>query len=98
MPQAALQSQYGSQPVGYGMMEEAPTEQAVQPSAADQEAIEEGLREYERQLRATFDAILAGRMTEAGEKILALSRWLTSSVVSLGKHDLQADIPLANEC
>ncbi|RMZ90023.1 hypothetical protein DV736_g2738, partial [Chaetothyriales sp. CBS 134916] len=45
-----------------------------------------GYREYEQQLRATLEAIIAGRLTEAGEKILPLSRWLTNSVVPLGLH------------
>ncbi|RMZ86017.1 hypothetical protein DV737_g324, partial [Chaetothyriales sp. CBS 132003] len=61
-------------------------QQSSQQSAAEQEALQAGFREYEQQLRATFEAIIAGRLTEAGEKILPLSRWLTNSVVPLGLH------------
>lgn len=82
-----LQSQYGSQPIDYGMVEHSPVPQPPQASAAEQEALEEGFREYEQQLRATFEAIVAGRMAEAADKILVLSRWLTNSVMPLGKLD-----------
>ena len=82
-----LQSQYGSQPVEYGMIEQTSVPQPPQASAAEQEALEEGFRDYEQQLRATFEAIVAGRVTTAADKILVLSRWLTNSVMPLGKSN-----------
>ncbi|EXJ79709.1 hypothetical protein A1O3_07992 [Capronia epimyces CBS 606.96] len=51
-----------------------------------QTALEEGLWEYRRRLRATFDDIVAGRVTEACEKLLTVSRWLVGSVPALGLH------------
>jgi len=81
-----IPSQYGGTAADYGMMEQSTPQQPAQPSAAEQEALEEGLREYEQQLAATFEAIMAGRVTEASEKIVPLSRWLTSSIVGLGLH------------
>ncbi|KAJ4524141.1 hypothetical protein HRR83_002261 [Exophiala dermatitidis] len=55
------------------------------PSAA-QTALDEGLREFYQQLRLTFEAIIAGRVTEASEKLLAMSRWLVGSITALGLH------------
>jgi hypothetical protein len=81
-----IPSQYGAPTGEYPMMEQQAPQQPPQPSAAEQEALQEGLREYESQLTATFEAIIAGRVTEASEKILPLSRWLTSNIVALGLH------------
>jgi hypothetical protein len=50
-----------------------------------QTALSEALREYHQQLRSTFDAIIAGRLTEAGEQLLTISRWLVNSVTALGE-------------
>jgi hypothetical protein len=85
MSRASLQSQYSAGGSDYGLIEQQAQQQTAQQSAADQEALEEGFREYEQQLRATFDAIIAGRLTEASEKIMPLSRWLTSSVEAMGE-------------
>lgn len=64
----------------------------LEPSAAQQtpeevtsrQASEEGKRQYEQQIRATFDAIIAGRVTEASEKLVAITDWLLGSVRALG--------------
>lgn len=83
---ATIPSQYGGPSSEYAMMDQPGPQQPPQPSAAEQEALQEGLRSFEQQLAATFEAIMAGRVTEASEKILPLSRWLTNSVVGLGLH------------
>ena len=82
-----LLSQYSSQPVEYDMIEQSSIPQPAQASAAEQEALEEGFREYKQQLQATFEDIVAGRVVEAADKVLVLSRWLTNSVLPLGKSD-----------
>jgi len=82
----ALPQPYGGAQVEYPMMEQQePEEPAVQSS--NQEALDEGLREYHQQIRSIFDAIIAGRVTEASEKLPVASRWLVSSVAALGKCD-----------
>ncbi|RMD43518.1 hypothetical protein DV735_g1624, partial [Chaetothyriales sp. CBS 134920] len=86
-----LQSQYGAAVSEYGLGDQQSQTQTSQQSAADQEALQAGYREYEHQLRATFEAIVAGRLTEAAEKILPLSRWLTNAVVPLGKGPWRRD-------
>lgn len=88
MPRAQLPSQY---PPGqdYLLAESQPV-QPPQPSAADQEALQEEVRQYEEQLRAIFDAIIAGRVSEAAEQILVISRWLVGAVVPLGRFSYGA--------
>ena len=83
---STIPSQYGGASGDYAMMEQPTPQQPPQPSPAEQEALQEGLRSFEQQLAATFEAIMAGRVTEASEKILPLSRWLTNSIVGLGLH------------
>jgi hypothetical protein len=82
MPRAQVPSQY-PQGQEYLMPETQPS-QPTQPSAADQEALQDELRQYEQQLRSTFDAIMAGRVSEAAEQVLAISRWLVGAAVPLG--------------
>ncbi len=76
---------YGAAQVEFPMVEQQETEEPPGPSGGTQEALDEGLRDYQQQLRTVFDAIVAGRVTTASEKLLALSRWLVSSVTALGK-------------
>ena len=88
VPRGTLPSQYPQSAVDYPMVETQQSQQSIQPpppSAAEQEALQEEVRQYEQQLRSTFDAIIAGRVTEASEKIVMISRWLVSNVVPLGK-------------
>ena len=89
-PSAAVQrgilpSQYTPGAVEYAMVETQQPQQPSQPSAAEQEALQDEVRQYEQQLRFTFEAIIAGRVTEASEKILIITRWLVSVVVPLGQ-------------
>ena len=65
-------------------MLEQPTPQQAQEDASTRQAMEEGKRQYEQQLRATFDAIIAGRVTEASEKLVVVTEWLLGSVRALG--------------
>lgn len=83
----SLPSQYPSGGVDYPLVEAQQSQQASQPpqqSLAEQEALQDELRQYEQQLRTTFDSIVAGRVTDAAEKILVISRWLVGAVVPLG--------------
>ncbi|KAJ9612509.1 hypothetical protein H2200_004106 [Cladophialophora chaetospira] len=77
---------YGATQVDFPMVEQQETEEPAGPSGGAQEALDEGLRDYQRQLRTVFDAIIAGRVTAASEKLLAVSRWLVSSATALGLH------------
>lgn len=84
----ALPSQYSQEAVDYGVVEERQSQQPTQPpppSAAEQEALLQEFRQYELHLRTTFEDIIAGRVTDASEKIIGISRWLVGSVVPLGK-------------
>ncbi|EXJ71910.1 uncharacterized protein A1O5_04411 [Cladophialophora psammophila CBS 110553] len=76
---------YAAGHVDFPVMEQAEPEAPAVLSGV-QAALEQGLRDYHQQLRATFDAIIAGRVTAASEKLLALSRWLVNSVTALGLH------------
>lgn len=75
---------YGAVPGDFPVIEQQEAEEPAGQSGT-QEALDEGLREYSQQLRSAFDAIVAGRVTVASEKVMALSRWLVSSVTALGK-------------
>jgi hypothetical protein len=81
-----LPSTYASGSVDYPLVEQHATQshQQQQPSAAEQAALEEGMRQYQQQLRSTFDSILAARVTEASERLLQISRWLVTNVGPLG--------------
>ena len=84
----AMPQSYGAGQVDFPMVEQ---QQEVEESAAQsvaQEALDEGLRDYHNQVRAVFDAVIAGRVTLASEKLLRLSRWLVNSVTALGKFNL----------
>lgn len=65
-------------------MLEAPGVQRTPEEVTTRQASEEGKRQYEQQLRATFDAIIAGRVTEASEKLVVITDWLLGSVRALG--------------
>jgi hypothetical protein len=81
----SLPQPYGAAHAEYpGIEPPEPEETAAQGA---QEALDEGLREYQQQLRSTFDSIIAGRVTEASEKILVVSRWLVNSVTTLGESE-----------
>lgn len=81
----AMTQQYGAPQVDFPMVAQQEAEETAGPSGSAQEALDEGLRDYQRQLRTVIDAIIAGRVTTASEKLLAVSRWLVSSVTALGK-------------
>ncbi|KIX10614.1 uncharacterized protein Z518_01698 [Rhinocladiella mackenziei CBS 650.93] len=81
----SLPASYSTGQVDFSVMEQREAEELIPPSGS-QEALNEGLREYQQQLKSTFDAIITGRVTDASEKILVVSRWLVSSVTALGLH------------
>ncbi len=82
----AMPQPYGAPQVDFPMVEQQETAEPAGPSGGGaQEALEAGLRDYQQQVRTVFDAIIAGRVTAASEKLLAVSRWLVSSVAALGK-------------
>lgn len=71
-------------PASYQLLDQ---QEAQQPQHTDEGTTsdEQNMQEYERELRRVFDAILAGRVSEAAEKLLEVSRWLLSSVEQLSK-------------
>lgn len=82
----SLSQSYGAGPVEFPMVEQQEAEDPTATAASGaQEALDESFRDYRQQVRTVFDAILVGRVTTASEKLLAMSRWLVSSVAALGK-------------
>lgn len=82
-----LPQTYGTASLDYSGLEQQQEHAEASSQAGTGTALEEGLREYHQQLRSIFDAIIAGRVTEASEKLLAVSRWLVGSVTALGTSD-----------
>jgi hypothetical protein len=60
-----------------------PQEQQQIMPASDN--MDEAYSRYQQQLKMAFEAISAGRLAEAGEGIMNLSRWLLSNVAKLGE-------------
>lgn len=60
-----------------------PQEQQQVVPASDN--MEEAYNRYQHQLKMAYEAISAGRLAEAGEGIMDLSRWLLSNVAKLGE-------------
>lgn len=58
----------------------------TQPTTSTADTLEDEKRQYQQQLRMTFEAIRAGKVNEASEKLMQISNWLLSSVVALGLH------------
>lgn len=56
-----------------------------QATASAIDTMEDEKRDYQQQLRLTFEAIRAGKVNEASEKLMPISHWLLSHVVVLGK-------------
>jgi hypothetical protein len=56
-----------------------------QATASAIDTMEDEKRDYQQQLRMTFEAIRAGKVNEASEKLMQISHWLLSHVVALGK-------------
>lgn len=79
-----LQPPFAPSSTEYSMLEQ-PLAPQAQEEANTRQATEEGRRQYEQQLRATFDAIIAGRVTEASEKLIVVTEWLLGSVRALGQ-------------
>lgn len=57
----------------------------TQPTTSTADTLEDEKRQYQQQLRMTFEAIRAGKVNEASEKLMQISNWLLSSVVALGE-------------
>ncbi|KAK5467995.1 hypothetical protein LTS15_000968 [Exophiala xenobiotica] len=83
----SLHQAYPGAQVDFPPVEPQPAQGAIEPDT-NQEALQQGLRDYRQQIKLTFDAIVAGRVTEASDKVLAATRWLVASVSALGlQHD-----------
>ena len=80
-----LQPPFTPASTDYSMLEQ-PILQHGQEERNARQVTEEGRRQYEQQLSATFDAIKAGRVTEASTKIIGVTEWLVGSVRPLGKE------------
>lgn len=85
MSRPGLQAPFSATTSDFPVLEN-PDPQEQPEEANTVEALEEGRRDYEQQLRATFDAISAGRVSEASEKLMHVSRWLLGSVRVLGLY------------
>jgi hypothetical protein len=60
----------------------------IQATTSAVDTMEDEKRQYQQQLRLTFEAIRGGKVNEASEKLMQISRWLLSSVVALGEINL----------
>lgn len=78
-----LQPPFTPGPPEYLPLEHSASQQSQEDSTTRQ-AIEEGRRQYEEQIRATFDAIIAGRVTDASRTLLMATEWLVGSIKALG--------------
>lgn len=81
---APLHQTYGGGQVDFPEVEQQATQPPMEPDI-NQEALNEGFRQYRQQIRSAFDSIVAGRVTEASERLLAASRWLVGSISALGE-------------
>jgi hypothetical protein len=77
-----LESQQ-SGPMSLGV-QQYPEETQRTTSAAN--TLENEKSQYEQHLKLTFQAIRAGKVNEASEKLMQISTWLISSVVALGEN------------
>ena len=64
---------------------EQPIPRQMQEETTARQATEDGRRQHEQRLKATFDAITTGRVTEASLKLIEVTEWLVGSVRALGK-------------
>lgn len=85
MARPQLQPPFAPSSAEYGMIEQPPVSQP-HDEASTRQVTEDGRRQYDQQLRATFDAIHAGRVTEAGEKLRMVTEWLVGSIRALGEY------------
>lgn len=79
-----LQPPFGGSSAEYSMIEHTPVSQ-VHDEASTRHVTEDGRRQYEQQLKATFEAIQAGRVTEASDKLSSVTEWLVASIRALGR-------------
>nr|KAK5433472.1 hypothetical protein LTR18_010715 [Exophiala xenobiotica] len=79
-----LHPAYPGAQVDFPQVEPRPAQGTIEPDT-NQEVLQQGLRDYRQQIKLTFDAIVAGRVTEASDKVLAATRWLVASVSALGE-------------
>ena len=82
---AAPPQSYVGPPGHYPPSEQQQQEQEVEEAAAHQQSLNETLRQCREQMRTTFGLIRAGRVSDASQKIMELSRWLLGSVATLGR-------------
>ncbi|KAJ9660648.1 hypothetical protein H2198_002390 [Neophaeococcomyces mojaviensis] len=80
-----LQPPFAPSTADYSVLEQ-PMQTQSQEDKTTRQVTEEGRRQYEQQLRATFNAISAGRVSEASEKLITVTEWLLGSVRALGLH------------
>ena len=78
----AMPQSYNVEMTDYSPMQPAGQPQQEQVPADN---MDEAYGRYQQQLKLTYEAISAGRLSEASEQILNISRWLLSNVARLGK-------------
>lgn len=83
LPTPQLQPAFTPLGSEFAVMEHVPSQTAA--DSARQEAVHEGQRQYEENLRSTYGAIRAGRVKDAVEPLMRATRWLLGSVRVLGR-------------
>ena len=76
---------YVARPSHYPASEQQQQEQEAEEAAAHQQSLNETLRQCRDQIKAIFGLLRVGRVSDASQKTMELSRWLLSSVAVLGK-------------
>ena len=69
----------------YASSEQQQQEQEAEEAAAHQQSLNATLRRCREHMQSTFALLQVGRVSDASQKIMELSRWLLSSVAALGK-------------
>lgn len=83
LPTPQLQPPFTPLAPEFAIMDHLPSQ--VQAETAREEAVQEGQRQYEENLRTTYNAIRAGRVNDAVEPLMQATRWLLGSVKLLGR-------------
>src|SRR5262249_2438297 len=55
------------------------------PGLSLSDSVDEAFGRYQQQLKVALEAISSGKLPEAGEEVMSLSRWFLSNVTRLGR-------------
>lgn len=84
---SAIPQSYAPVPPEYPSFEQQEV-QDTQEAEAAQNTLKDSVSQYQVQLKSAFGSIRAGRVTEASEKVMEITRWLLGAVAALGKVEL----------